>query len=293
MGIQNTALQEKVNALSSQFHPDGTIKSKTPQNKPKQLSLPGWEDKSWGAPNAVLRGALFAATQGRNRRLCERELIATLEGYEIRYTGIQLTQSDLNLWEALLHLSRANPLGSEALFSAYEILKQLGKGTSKTDYESLKKSLARLRSADVEITIKNEKTYFGQLCGISGELDEKTDEYRFKFSGGLISLFDSGWSKIDFEQRQQLKDKPLALWLHGLYSSHARPYPMKIESIHKLCGSDTKQLKHFTASVKKAHQDLIEIGLLKKFEVSNGIVSVEKKATKSQLKHLKNKGEKK
>lgn len=289
----NASLQQKLDEMKGKIPASNHSKPIKPEHKqPKQMCLPGWEEMSWGAPNAVLRGALFSATQGRNRRFCERELIATLEGYEIRYTGIQLTQADLNLWEALLHLSRANPLGNEALFSAYEILKQLGKGTSKRDYESLKKGLARLRSADVEITIKGEKTYFGQLCGISGELDEKTDEYRFKFNGGLICLFDSGWSKLDFEQRQKLRDKPLSLWLHGLYSSHAKPYPMKIESIHKLCGSDTKLMRKFKQSLKKSLDDLKEIGQINSYSLDNELVAVEKKPTKSQRKHLNVKGDK-
>ncbi|BBP46344.1 hypothetical protein THMIRHAS_17170 [Thiosulfatimonas sediminis] len=284
----NANLQQKLDEMREKIPTSNHSKPVKPEQKqPKQMCLPGWEEMSWGAPNAVLRGALFSATQGRNRRFCERELIATLEGYEIRYTGIQLTQADLNLWEALLHLSRANPLGNEALFSAYEILKQLGKGTSKRDYDSLKKGLARLRSADVEITIKGEKTYFGQLCGISGELDEKTDEYRFKFNGGLICLFDSGWSKLDFDQRQKLRDKPLSLWLHGLYSSHAKPYPMKIESIHRLCGSQTKSLYDFKKAIKKAHDELIEVGQLKRYEVNGDLIQAFKYPTKSQKKHLK------
>lgn len=254
--------------------------------QPKPV-LPYWEPESCGAPNAFLRGALFSATQGRNRRMCEREIVAALEGYEIRYTGIQLTQADLSLWEALLNLARSNPLGEEASFTAYEILKQLGKGTSKTDYESLKKALARLRSADVEITVKGDKTYFGPLCGISGELDEKTDQYRFRFSGGLMMLFGSGWSKLDFEQRLEIKGKPLALWLHGLYSSHASPYPMKVETIHKLCGSETTSMRVFKQLLKKAHEDLIAVGLLKSFEIENDTVTVKKKPSRSQAKHLK------
>jgi len=256
----------------------------------KPMHLPLWAPSNRGTPNAFLRGALFSATQGKDRRLYQRELIATLDGFEIRYTGIQLNQADLDLWETLLHLSRTNPLGEEAKFSGYGILQELGKNKSKRDYDSLKDSLARLGSAYVEVTQKGKKTFFGGLCSISGEIDEETGDYRFKLNGGLHCLFNSGWSQIDYEQRKLLQKKPLALWLHGFYSSHASPYPIKIETIHRLCGSETKEIKHFKSSLKKAHEDLVSIGQLKSYEFKNDLVEVKKFCTPTQVKHLRKKG---
>jgi len=255
-----------------------------------QRSFSGWEDETRAAPNALLRGALFSATQGRSKWFYERELIATLDNYEIRYTGLQLTQLDLNLWETILHMSRNNPLGHEASFSIYDILKRMGRGRSVRDYDRLKRSLARLRSADVEVTIKGKKTYFGALCGIAGELDEKTDSYKFKFSEGLICLFDNGWSKLDYQHRRALRDKPLALWLQGLFSSHARPYPIKVETIHRLCGSDTKEIRYFKARLTKALEELVSVGCLTDFSIKDGLLKVKKKPSKSQVKHIVKKG---
>lgn len=31
------------------------------------------------------------------------------------------------------------------------------------------------------------------------------------------------WTQIDWEQRQRLRGKPLASWLHSFYASHAEP----------------------------------------------------------------------
>ena len=39
--------------------------------------------------------------------------------------------------------------------------------------------------------------------------------------------------------------KPLALWLHGFYASHAAPHPLSVEYLHKLSGSQTKRLRRF------------------------------------------------
>ena len=37
------------------------------------------------------------------------------------------------------------------------------------------------------------------------------------------------WTQIDWEQRQRLRGKPLASWLHGFYASHAEPRALTAE----------------------------------------------------------------
>ena len=54
----------------------------------KVIQLPLWPEATRGAPNAVLRSALFAAIQGKGRRwLMSEELLATQQGITIRFTG--------------------------------------------------------------------------------------------------------------------------------------------------------------------------------------------------------------
>ena len=61
----------------------------TAQRGPAQvIQLPLWPEAKRGAPNAVLRAALFAAIQGKGRQyILRKELIATQDGVTIRYTG--------------------------------------------------------------------------------------------------------------------------------------------------------------------------------------------------------------
>ena len=65
----------------------------------KVYQLPIWPEPARGIPNPFLRGALFAAVQGKNRAVFQRELLACQKGLQIRFTGIQLDQSDLDVWE--------------------------------------------------------------------------------------------------------------------------------------------------------------------------------------------------
>ena len=213
----------------------------TPRRPAKVVSLPQWVEAQRGAPNAALRSALFAAIHGKYRRYLEREVLSTPDGLEIRFTGGQLDQSDLDVWEQVLHIARQPPLGTRIWFVAYDLLKALGRGTSGNDHEWLKGAISRLMAAGVEIT-QGRWTYGGTLLDFYR--DEETGRYVLELNPKLVNLFDAGWTAIDWAQRQQFRRKPLALWLHGYWASHAAPFPVTVAYLHRLSGRNTKQLKH-------------------------------------------------
>ena len=102
----------------------------------KVIQLPLWPDPKRGAPNAVLRGALFAAIQGKNRQYMDRkQLIAAQDGVTIRYSGGQLDQADLDVWEQTLHLARTQALGTKCYFTARGFLKALTRQASGQNLE--------------------------------------------------------------------------------------------------------------------------------------------------------------
>ena len=140
------------------------------------IQLPLWPEAERGAPNAVLRGALFAAIQGKGRQyMLRKELIATQDGVRMRYTGGQLDQADLDVWEQVLHLARTQPLGTRCYFTAHSFLKALGRSTGKHDHDWFGEALARLSATSVEITA-GRRTYFGSLID-RGVRDEETGRY--------------------------------------------------------------------------------------------------------------------
>ena len=141
----------------------------------KVIQLPLWPETKRGAINAVLRSALFAAVQGKGRVALDRELVAAQQGIEIRFTGWQLSQSDLDVWEQVLHLARTQALGTRCYFTAHGFLKALGRSTGKRDHEWLKSVFSRLSATDVQIRHKG-RTYFGSLID-GGVRDEDTGRY--------------------------------------------------------------------------------------------------------------------
>ena len=251
----------------------------------KVIQLPLWPEAKRGAPNAVLRGALFAAVQGKGRIALDRKLLAAQDGITIRYTGWQLTQSDLDVWEQTLHLARMQALGTKCYFTARGFLKALARQASGQNLEWLKSSMARLAGAVVEIS-DGRQTYFGTLIE-RGVRDKETGRYVVEINPDLAKFYGrTHWTQIDWEQRKLLRSKPLALWLHGFYASHAAPHALTVEYLHKLSGSQTKQIRYFKKNLTHALRDLEAAGAIKAFEIRDDLVHVQTVPSKSQQRHL-------
>ncbi len=258
----------------------------TSQQSAKIVQLPLWSEPVRGTPNQALRGALFAGIQGKQAKyMLREEILASPKGFNIRFTGKQLTQTDLDVWEEALHLAKQQPLGSKIEFTAHAFLKALGRSTGKPMHEWLKDSFARLNACSVEITDSREqKTYFGSLIE-GGARDDDTGRYVLQINPQMLRLFDTGWTEIDFKQRQLLRRKPLAQWLHGFLATHKEPHPMKVETYHKLSGSNTKQLKRFKEALSKALTELQKIYYIRGFEIKDGLVHIERTANDIQKIH--------
>ena len=251
---------------------DGKTAQEEPRGPAKVIQLPLWPEPKRGAPNAVLRGALFAAVHKDRQYMRRKELIAAQDGITIRYTGEQLDQADLDVWEQVLHLARTQALGTECYFTAHGFLKALGRSTGKRNHEWLQTALERLTGGLVRISA-GRWTYFGTLIE-GGARDEDTGRYVVDINPKLAAFYGrSQWTQIDWEQRQRLRGKPLALWLHGFYASHARPHPLTVAYLHKLSGSQTKQVWKFKQNLTQALEDCHRGGA-PAFEIRDELVHV-------------------
>jgi len=124
----------------------------------------------------------------------------------------------------------------------------------------------------------------------SVEIDEETKIYKVAIDQITGRLYSVGWSGINWEQRQLLRGKPLALWLHGYYASHAEPFPVKVETLHRLCGSKEKILYNFRHQLRKALDELKSCGAVAGWQIDpeTDLVTVDRGAaiTDSQRRHL-------
>jgi hypothetical protein len=115
--------------------------------------LPQWADSVRGVPNAFLRSALFSAIGRGPRERLQDVVIASVQGTEIRYSGLQLDQGDLDVWTMLLHLLREQPLGSSTRLTAYQMIRGLGRTDTGGNRDVLHTRLTRLNTTRLTLRV--------------------------------------------------------------------------------------------------------------------------------------------
>lgn len=257
------------------------------------VQLPLWPEATRGVPNSILRGSLFAAIQPQAAKYCNRKQLVDNDRFSITFTGQRLTQTDLNVWETILHLARDQNLGSKIYYTETSFLEKIGRSTGGNDKKWLKSVLSKLNATAVEITFKDKKTYSFEGSLLAETYRERdTESFVLMLEPKLHRLFEEGNTWISWEDRQKIgKQKFLALWLHGYISTHANWYPHKVETLRDLSGSETKNLKHYRDSLKDALDHLLNLGIIRSYSVEkkSDLVHIERENTKAQKKHLENK----
>ncbi len=200
-------------------------------------------------------------------------VLASQDGITVKFTGEQLNQADLDVWETIVHLAREQPLGTLASFTAHGLLKAMGMPTGNSQHKQLHSTLLRLTACAVEVTHEG-KTYFGPLIK-SGAKNEITRHYGVELNKGIIHLFgENQWTALDWQQRQELRGQPLAQALHAFYSSHREPYPVKLDTLQAYTGSRNRQLASFKRQVRSALNELVKVGFLLSFAFEDDLVTV-------------------
>lgn len=253
------------------------------------VQLPLWPEPVRAVPNGFLRSALFGAVARGRRRNIDGEDLAAIDGISIRYKGDRLDQGDLDVWESILHAARLQELGTQCRATSYALLKLMGLTDSGDNRKTLFKRIERLVACSV--TVKQGRySYSGSL--ISGAAkDEESQEWVIEINPKLAPLFAADqFTQIEWGVRHDLAGKPLAQWLHGFYSSHAKPYPIKIETLHRLCGSEAKDIWKFTQTLRRSLDALGEAaathGESFRYTIQGDLVCIEKQAKGAQRRHL-------
>lgn len=282
----------KARAAEAKARIDGKVGKTATESK--QLMLPSWPDVARGVPNAALRSALFGAIKKGARAYLERQEIHAQEGIRIVYTGARLDQGDLDVWETVLHIARVQALGDECRVTAYQLLKALGKTDTGINRDTLDRRLSRMKATGVDVKV-GKFSYEGSLIDEVYRAEESR-EYVIRLNPKLSALFAADqFTQVDWAVRRALDGKPLAQWLHGYYASHAKPFPIKVETLLKLSGSENEDPSSGRQKLRKALDALADAceanGQLFTHDIrGDHLVHVEKQASGSQRRHLTKKG---
>ncbi len=241
----------------------------------KVAILPDWPKTRRGVPNLYLRSALFGVIRRGQRKAVKGEIIAAVKGLDIRYTGWKLDQGDFDVLVQALHIQN-HPLERTPeyyiRFQVKSFLRSIGRQPGKSGREWLKDCFRRLTATAVEIDIDTNSIFMLGRNTYAGSLidefyyNDQEQTYFLKINPKLTQLFDAGWTQLQWQQRLCLKTN-LAKWLHGFYASHRSPYPMKVATLKCLCGSDFKRLVDYRRSIRKALDELVNVGAIQSWQI--------------------------
>lgn len=250
----------------------------------KVYQFPIWPEPERGVPNELIRSALFAAIQSKGRKLLRGAKVAAQGPYTIEFTGAQLTQAHLDVFEGIMHIARGMSEGNQVRFTAHRLLKLIGRHTGGNEHERLYLMLQDLTATSVAIQKGDDRVFWGSLLpkgAGSGEMQRR--EYVLEVSRELIKLFERGFSRIEWEQRRALKQKPLACWLQLYYSSHARPHSVTVQFLRQQSGSGTKSLRAFKQNLKAALDEIQAVSAIVSWRIdADDLVHVERASSQQR-----------
>lgn len=257
-----------------------------PPSSAQLIEFPPWPDDRRATAQAVFRSALFPAMNfSEGRPFLKEKKLVSVEGVEVIFTGEQFDQSDLDVYLELLKIARQSPFGAECRFSAYSLLKALGRATGKANYKWLHSVIIRLCGGTVDMT-DHKARYFGSLVN-GGTKDENTQHYNITINTAFSCFFNAGlWASLDNQQRCVLGRNQTAKALHAYYSTHAAPGLHTFEKLAGLVGLRNKQRRDMRANLIKAHDELKRIGFLSDYAVRENTIKPTINHTPSQNRHL-------
>ena len=195
----------------------------------------------------------------------------------------------------MLHAVRFQELGSQCRVTSYALLKLMGKTDTGKNRATLHNRIERLVANAV--TVKQGRyTYIGGLISLRGQgrgnagVGHRADEkLRPLFAGDQFT-------QIEWAVRHALDGQQLAQWLHGFYATHAKPFPMKAETLLKLSGGENADPHSGKAEAAQGAGRCCrgQRGPRRGFsyEIRGDLVHIEKQAKGAQRRHLAKKASK-
>ncbi len=225
------------------------------QLKELQLKLfPEWPDDRRGAPNSVIRSAVFGVVRkGRRQRITKMPVAGPI-GYEISLTGWRLDQHDCDIWLEVMHLARASKPGDYVRFTMHGLLRRLGRtADGKTNHTWLKQRLEGLAETTIAFDSEREFGVIGAMIG-SFRVDRSTGEGVVRTNPEIRPLWESV-THLDIEQRRALGQNQLAKSLHAVLASHVDWMPMLVETLMHRMGAEYTRLRDFKSDLRTVLDD--------------------------------------
>jgi len=198
---------------------------------PRQLFLPGFDIGAF--PNHLNRSSFIAPiARGRRKRHQQAEMV-TRRDCVLEYTGEQLDEADGDLIMALIAFAQPFPVGASVPLNRAELLRKLKRGTGKSQYDWLYKSMKRLREGVLFLEARKpdgatrysvgKMQSFNVLKDLDYDGDSET--YTFILDPRWVVMFGNReYSLLDWDKRMQIgRGQDMAKTLQRLLATSADP----------------------------------------------------------------------
>ena len=198
---------------------------------PRQLFLPGFDIGAF--PNHLNRSSFIAPiARGRRKRHQQTEMV-TRRDCVLEYTGEQLDEADGDLIMALIAFAQPYPLGTPVPLNRAELLRKLKRGTGKSQYDWLYKSMKRLREGVLFLEARkpdgSTRYSVGKMQSFNVlkdlDYDGESEAYTFTLDPRWVVMFGNReYSLIDWDKRMQIgRGQDMAKTLQRLLATSADP----------------------------------------------------------------------
>jgi len=198
---------------------------------PQQLWLPGFDIGAM--PNHINRSSLFAPIARGRRKFHRQSAMVTRSDCVLEYTGEQLDEADADLVMALIFFAQKQPLGTPVPLNRAELLRKIGRGTGKQQYEWLHRRIKALTEATLFLEAKKPdgstrysigKTVSFRIVSAFVYNDE-TETYTYTLDPRWVQMFaNREYALLDFDRRLQIgRGQDMAKTLQRLLATSADP----------------------------------------------------------------------
>lgn len=228
MAKTNDTALERINARALQAAERAEQKA---AETPRQMFLPGFDIGAF--PNHLNRSSFIAPiARGRRKRHQQTEMV-TRKDCVLEYTGEQLDEADGDLIMALIAFAQPYPLGTAVPLNRAELLRKLKRGTGKSQYDWLYKSMKRMREGVLFLEARKpdgatrysvgKMQSFNVLKDLDYDGDSET--YSFILDPRWVVMFGNReYSLLDWDKRMQIgRGQDMAKTLQRLLATSADP----------------------------------------------------------------------
>jgi hypothetical protein len=249
-------LQAKAKARSAQIQQE----IDAGKDRPVQMRL--FPDDVRVIPNYLARTPLFAPVRPGRRKQLNSELLASPRGFELRYSGEQLDQSDCDVFMQLIQEARGKTLGEPVSLNRADFLFQIGRDNGGKNYAWLSSVFKRLNGARIHVESERYKV---NITLVSKTIEDKvTGAFQAVLDPDIIKIFSANeYTHVDWDKRKAIERRvDLCKWMQNFICSNEKGLQRHgIENLRNWSGYNSP-IRKFREALLEAMQELERVGII-------------------------------